>query len=139
MATDFGKELKRLRLQAGYGLRRFAELADLKPSNLSAIEHGRRLPPTDTNRLKELADALGLVEKTSDWEAFFDAARREGDLPADVRHVADRELVPVLLRTIDNSNLSDEQITELIDDIRECSGKVGGKNGTDSAVQRKRD
>lgn len=123
MTAEFGETLKRLRLQAGFGLRKFAELADFKPSNLSAIEHGRRQPPTDPGRLGEIADALGLAEGTSDREAFFDAARREGDLPADVRHVVDRKLVPVLLRTIDNSNLSDEQITGLIDEIRGFLGK----------------
>mgnify|MGYP001601463524 FL=1 len=115
--TRFGETLKRLRLKASVGLRRFAEMIDMPPSNLSALEHGRRPPPAEPGRLREIAEALGLVEDSDDWNEFFDTARREGELPADVRHVAGRELVPALLRTIDNRQLTDEEIARLIDDI----------------------
>ena len=45
------------------------------------------------------------------------AASRTGELPADVRHMAGRKLVPVLLRTIDDKQLSDEELSRLIADI----------------------
>jgi transcriptional regulator with XRE-family HTH domain len=115
--TGFGVTLKRLRLGVGVGLRRFAQMIDMQPSNLSAIEHGRRQAPADAGQLREIAEALGLVEGSDDWSQFFDAARRDGELPADVRHVASRELVPALLRTIDNRQLSDSDIARLIQDI----------------------
>ena len=124
MGTAFGELQKRYRLRAGVGLRRFAEMVDMKPSNVSAIEHGRRSPPAEPERLRQIADALGLVEGTGDWATFFDAARREGELPADVRHVAARNIVPALLRTIDNRQLSDEEIAELIGEIE---GRRGGR------------
>ena len=122
MDARFGKTLKRLRLSAGVGLRRFADMIDEPPSNLSAMEHGRRAAPADPVRLREIAEALGLVEGSDDWNEFFDSARREGELPADVCHVAGRELVPALLRTIDNRQLSDEEIARLIDDINSRHG-----------------
>jgi len=122
MDARFGETLKRLRLSAGVGLRRFAEMIDMPPSNLSAMEHGRRQPPSEPERLREIAEALGLVEPSDDWNEFFDTARREGELPADVRHVAHRELVPALLRTIDNRQLSDDEIARLIDDINSRQG-----------------
>ena len=122
MGIEFGELQKRFRLRAGVGLRRFAEMVDMKPSNVSAIEHGRRSPPAEPERLRQIADALGLVEGTDDWATFFDAARRDGELPADVRHVAARSLVPALLRTIDNRQLSDEEIAELI-------ARIEGRHG----------
>lgn len=128
METGFGETLKRLRLGAGVGLRKFADLIDELPSNLSAMEHGRRAAPAEPERLREIAEALGLVEGSDDWNAFFDSARRDGELPADVRHVASRELVPALLRTIDNRQLSDEEIARLIDDINSRHG--GTESGT---------
>lgn len=114
---SFGSFLRDLRLKANLGLRRFAELIDIKPSNLSDIENGRRHPPADPSKLREMAEALGLGEDSEDWRRLFDAARRQGDLPADIRHMADRKLVPALLRTIDDQQLSDDAIASLITEI----------------------
>ncbi len=105
------------RLKANLGLRRFAELIDIKPSNLSDIENGWRHPPADPGKLEEIAEALGLAEDSENWRRLFDAARRQGDQPADIRHMADRKLVPALLRTIDDLQLGDEDIARLITDI----------------------
>jgi transcriptional regulator with XRE-family HTH domain len=122
MGTQVGELLKKLRLKAGFGLRGFAELIEMKPSNLSAIEHGRRGLPNDPEKLKEIADALCLVDGSEDWTEFFDAARSPGNLPADIGHLVDRKLVPALLRTIDNRNLTDDQIESLIADLQSRKG-----------------
>lgn len=114
---EFGPFLRDLRLKANLGLRRFAELIDIKPSNLSDIENGRRHPPADPEKLREIAETLGLAEDSDEWPRLFDAARRRGDLPPDIRHMADRRLVPALLRTIDNLQLGDDDICRLITDI----------------------
>ena len=114
---EFGPFLRDLRLKANLGLRRFAELIDIKPSNLSDIENGRRHPPADLAKLREIAEVLGLAEDSDEWPRLFDAARRRGDLPPDIRHMADRSLIPALLRTIDNLQLGDDDICRLITDI----------------------
>ena len=114
---EFGPLLREMRLKANLGLRRFAELIDIKPSNLSDIENGRRHPPAGSEKLREIAETLGLAEGSDEWQRLFDAARRRGDLPADIRHMADRKLVPALLRTIDNLQLGDDEVSRLITDI----------------------
>ena len=105
-----------MRLKSDIGLRRFAELIEMAPSNWAAIEAGRRGLPED--RARDVAEALGLVEGSPEWMAFFDAAKEPGEFPADVGHLAKRKLIPALLRTIDNRNLTDDEIRRLIDDIQ---------------------
>ena len=117
MTKKFGQILKEFRLESGYGLRRFAELIEMPPSNYSDIEHGRRNLPE--NFIKPVADALGLQKGTEQWNIFFDLAAKDGDLPHDIKQIASSEFIPVLLRTIDNRQLSDKEIKNLIEDIRE--------------------
>lgn len=117
MPLTFGSLLRSLRIKAGYGLRRFAEIIEMQASNLSNIENDRRPPPDDEDKLREIAATLGLSEDSVEWGDLFDAARRSGELPADVRKTADRRLIPVLLRTIDNCNLTDAQLDKLIKDV----------------------
>src|SRR2546422_42370 len=117
MHNEFGILLKELRLQVGFGLRKFAQIIGMPASNLCDIEHGRRNPPSEPEKLREIAEALGLVEGSPGWEQFFNAARRPDGLPPDVSHLAGRKLVPALLRTIDNRQLSDEDIAQLIAEI----------------------
>jgi transcriptional regulator with XRE-family HTH domain len=125
MTNEFGAALKRLRLKAGFGLRRFADMIEMPAPNLSAIEHGRRNPPNDSAKLCDIAVALGLEDGSEEWTAFFDAATRQGSLPADVRHMAGRKMIPVLLRTIDNRQLDDASISALIAEIEARPGEAG--------------
>ena len=125
MANEFGESLKRLRLKAGFGLRRFAEMIDIPAPNLSAVEHGRRNPPVDPDKLREIAVALGLEEGSKEWIGLFDAAGRRDTLPPDVRHMAGRKMIPVLLRTIDNRQLDDDAIGALIAEIEARPGETG--------------
>jgi transcriptional regulator with XRE-family HTH domain len=113
---SFGSYLKELRLKSGFGLRRFANLTEMKASNLCDIEHNRRAMPKEY--MEPVAEALGLEKGTADWEKFFELACKSDELPADMQRVAWRLFVPVLLRTIDNVKLSDDDIKRLIGEIR---------------------
>lgn len=113
---SFGSYLKELRLKSGFGLRRFANLIEMKASNLCDIEHNRRAMPKEY--MEPVAEALSLEKGSSDWEKFFELACKSDELPADVQRVARRRFVPALLRTIDNVKLSDDDIKRLIDEIQ---------------------
>jgi transcriptional regulator with XRE-family HTH domain len=113
---NFGSYLKELRLKSGFGLRRFANLIEMKASNLCDIEHNRRSMPKEY--MEPVADALGLEKGTAVWEKFFELACKNDELPADVQRVARRRFVPALLRTIDNVKLSDDEIKQLIHEIQ---------------------
>ena len=122
MEQTFGQFLKTVRLRAGFGLRTFAEMVEWKPSNLSAVEHGRRNPPSDGEKLQQIAEALGLTAGSDDWACFFDLASQVDSLPPDLRHLASRKPIPALLRTIHDRQLSDAAIEKLIRDIEHAHG-----------------
>ena len=75
----FGSFLRALRLRQGYGLREFAQLIGDKPSNLSAIENGRRPPWQSLEKLRLVVRALAIEEASRDWDQFFLAARVKDD------------------------------------------------------------
>ena len=118
----FGSFLKTLRLKAGFGLRRFADLIEMPASNLSAIEHGRRTMPDD--KLVLAAEVLGLSKGTSDWNDFFDLCSTSGQVPADVQEIVNKGFIPALLRTIDNVQLNEKDIQNLIEEIQGKDGST---------------
>jgi transcriptional regulator with XRE-family HTH domain len=111
----FGEFLRTHRLKAGFGLRAFAEAAGFQPSNLSNIEHGRIAPPQAREILNRIADLLNLSEESPERGTLFDLAVKGRDrLPADIAAFAARTPgIPVLLRTIENRGLSQEELAQL--------------------------
>jgi len=114
--TSFGLFLKKLRVEeANIGLRSFAELVELQPSNLSNMERGKLPPPANKETLDRICAALGLSLTDPRRAELFDlAAQYSGRIPADIVDVVkENEGVPVLVRTIANKQLSDEKLREL--------------------------
>jgi transcriptional regulator with XRE-family HTH domain len=118
MPTDFPEILKELRLEAGYGLREFAEMIGDAPSNYAGVESGMRAPWRNQEKLRRVADSLGLEEGSSKWDRFFIAAQRTGMLPPDVQHVLDRPGVALVLRTVDERQLNEEELRKVVQYIR---------------------
>ena len=54
MTKHFGRFLRESRLKAKIGLRKFATMIDMKPSNLSNMEHGRISAPKDAKNYQKL-------------------------------------------------------------------------------------
>ncbi len=119
---SFGQLLKKIRVEeANIGLRRFAELVDLQPSNLSNIERGKIPPPANKQTLDRICDGLGLSSTDPHRAELFDLAAKDSNrIPADIaKIVRENEGVPVLVRTVANQQLSDEKLRELARYIEE--------------------
>ncbi|HOW88176.1 MAG TPA: helix-turn-helix transcriptional regulator [Candidatus Omnitrophota bacterium] len=120
--TTFGSFVRKLRLAKGLGLRSFAKVVEILPSNLSNIECGKANPPRAPEILKRIASALGLSDKDQDYGKLFDLATKEGEISADVQEYFEEieamEELPLMARTIKNEKLTKEQIRQLIRDIK---------------------
>ena len=117
----FGGMLKKLRLEeANIGLRAFADLIDMKPSNLSNIERGRIPPPASRKAIDGIGDALGLPKEDPRRGKLFDlAAKAKNRIPADVAEaVKEQAGIPVLVRTVANKQLSEKKLRELAEYIK---------------------
>jgi transcriptional regulator with XRE-family HTH domain len=114
---EFKHLLKSYRLRARYGLRQFAELVGEIPSNYAAVESGRRAPWRVPERLRKVADLLGLEEGSRDWDAFFLSARQNGGMPPDLENLLEEPMIPVLLRTVRDKRLTEDELRRLIEEI----------------------
>jgi transcriptional regulator with XRE-family HTH domain len=118
---SFGALLKKIRVEeSGVGLRAFADLINMKPSNLSNIERGRIPPPAGRKAIDAICDALGLASDDTRREELFDlAAKAKNRIPADVADaVRAQPGIPVLVRTVANKQLSEDKLKELADYIK---------------------
>lgn len=117
----FGGLLKEIRVkEADIGLCAFADLIDMKPSNLSNIERNRIPPPANRQAIVRICDALGLAKNDPRREELFDlAAGAKTRIPADVADAVKNQAgVPVLVRTVANKQLSEEKLLDLAEYIK---------------------
>ena len=117
--ADFGKALREKRIERGFGLRRFAKMADVSPTYLSQVEQGNADPPT-AERVKKMAELL--EENADEWIAL--AGRVPNDLPEIIQKQPTK--MPQLLR--EASGLSPEQLQKLTEQARKLKKKKGGKD-----------
>jgi len=118
---DFGDYLKELRLEARIGLREFARLIDMKPSNFSNIERGKVAPPATKKTLDVICDTLGLGKSSEERIRLIDLAAADSKrIPVDIaQSVKEFKGIPVLVRTIANKQLSEKKLRELTKYIQE--------------------
>ena len=121
-SLTFGQLLKKVRLEETcVGLRAFADLIEMAPSNLSNIERGRTLPPADGERISQICDALGLSKTDERRAQFYDlAAEHNNRVPADIAETIKKKPgVPVLVRTVANKRISEKKLRELAEYIKD--------------------
>jgi transcriptional regulator with XRE-family HTH domain len=118
----FGDMLRNRRQELRLGLRDAAERAEIDPGNLSKLERGGLKPPQDERALNRLARALEYDLDGPEAERLRDTAYGENGLvPPDIleRDAMARRL-PLLLRSINNKQLDEEQLERLIEKIRQA-------------------
>ena len=113
MMPQFGLHLRTLRLQAGLGLRKFAGLLDERPSTVSGVEQGRRLPWRNMQKLQKVANVLGIAAISPQFERLIDLARVVHELPTGVEQQC-RHVAPLVVTTSAKTKLTQESLQELL-------------------------
>lgn len=95
--NQFGEFIAEKRKEKELSLRKMAELIDLSPAYWSDIEKGRRNPP-NINKLKEIAELLGLSQEEK--EKMIDMASEDRDeIPMDLpEYIKESTLARTALR-----------------------------------------
>jgi transcriptional regulator with XRE-family HTH domain len=116
----FGEFLKEQMKKAGLTSRRAALDAGMQPSNYCRMENGALKPPQDADRLKALHRALKLEADAERSARFYDlVAKANHATPLDLAEIISRdEAIPLMLRTIGNRRLREDEIEGIIALIR---------------------
>jgi transcriptional regulator with XRE-family HTH domain len=116
----FGEFIKKRRIDKGLGLREFCKQIEIDASNWSKVERGVLSPPQDEEKLRSIAQALGIKLKSKEWKEMKDLANIDaGIIPADIlsnKQVLDS--LPMFFRTIRSEKPTSEELDKLINIIR---------------------
>ena len=119
---SFGSVVKELRIAQNKKLRQFCNVHGYDPSNWSKIERGVNPPPRDEATLAQWAADLGLTPETDAWKDFmYQAEVSRGNIPKEI--MEDEKLLeklPVLFRTVRGAELSEKQLDDVIERLREA-------------------
>ena len=119
---NFGETVKNMRIAQQKTLRQFCNEHGLDPSNWSKVERNVNPPPKEEETLARWARFLGLEQGADAWRDFmYQAEVSRGQIPREV--MSDAALVsklPVFLRTVRGAELTEEQLDDFIQRVREA-------------------
>lgn len=109
--------LREKRLENNLGLREFARLIGMQPSNYCSIEAGS-LPAPPEDKLRRIAATLRL--SMEEQRLLFDlAAQSKNDIPVDLKTLIKKDaLIPALLRTVEDEKVGPKEIKKIVADIK---------------------
>lgn len=116
----FGTYIKEKRLARGLTLREFCRQLEEDASNWSKIEREIMAPPKDKNKLERIANVLGIVKGTDEWDKLIDMASVDAGIIPEYL-MSDKEVIqslPLFFRTIRSVKPTKEELEELIENIR---------------------
>ena len=112
----FSLFLKDRMIQQGITLRELSRRTGLDVGHLSKVQRGLAYPPRKEDTLESIAAALQLQD--SEKQDLFDKAMMvNGRLPNDLIELRENRAIPLLLRSIENNKLSEDQVEALIERI----------------------
>ena len=112
----FGEFIKERRINKGISLREFCKRTEIDASNWSKVERGLLPPPQDEERLKTIAQVLGIKVNSTLWKELKDMANIDaGIIPQDI--LSDKKVLnslPVFFRTVRSEKPTPEELDKLI-------------------------
>jgi len=121
----FGELFKKLRIRSEMTLRQFCEENGFDPGNISKLERDILPAPHAEQKLKTYAKALSIRPGDDEHIEFFDLAAASNK-NFSIKNIKDQDLLnrlPVLFRTLDKKNLTEEKLEKIIQIIKdEASG-----------------
>jgi transcriptional regulator with XRE-family HTH domain len=126
MARRFGEMLETARRAKKITLRKLSTLVGLSPSFLSEIENGRRMPPREAEKLRDLALVLNLDEKKLIEAAYRERIRKSPKV-FEKLFSANQDLAWGLYRAAEDASEDDLQIAfrKALESLKKKGGKVG--------------
>ncbi len=121
-AKNFAEFFKEKRISRGLTLRQFCQKNGFDPGNISKLERGVFMAPQSEEKLEEYAKALGLKKGSDEWIEFFDLAA-VSNRNLDMIKLNNEKLIerlPLLFRTLDNKDLTDEKLDQIIELIKQA-------------------
>jgi len=116
----FGEFIKERRIAKGVSLREFCKRIEIDASNWSKVERGLLAPPQDEEKLRKIAQVLGIKFGSPLWKEMQDKANIDaGIIPEDI--LSDEKVLnslPIFFRTIRSEKPTPEDLDKLIDMIR---------------------
>lgn len=113
----FGEFFRKKRLDLGLTLRKFCELYNFDPGNISRLERNILPPTLDDEKLAGYATALKIKRDSEEWVLFHDFAHTaKGKIPNDIKN--DKEvldMLPAFFRTMRNRKVDRQKLEKLIE------------------------
>jgi|GEM_PF-504982 len=114
----FGDYVRKERLDRNMSLRQFAKDCGFQPSNYCHVENGT-LNPTPV-QVEKIATVFGFEEGSDSYRKLLDlAAKARKGVASDLQKLIESDkLIPALLRTVEDENVSPEDLRKIIEGIK---------------------
>ena len=122
MQMAFHDFFKSLRQAKGLTLRQFCLDSGYDTANISKLERGLMKPPSDEDKLRKLAKALGIKKGSEEYNTFFNLAAAARKTFKITKLTTEEVLakLPVLFRAVDREDLTEKDLDAMIEVVRKA-------------------